>query len=469
MSNLHPDRYFGCLDAALPLARELYKKMSSFPILSPHGHVDPALLAENKHFPDPVSLLVTPDHYITRMLASLGVSYEKLDIPTGPSRTQTGIAPERIWQALAENWVAFAATPSRIWFEEILREIFGIEKPFNKSNAQSIYSEISIKIVGSDFLPHSLFEKFRIEILATTDGTSDSLEHHRALNSTALKSRVIPTFRPDDVSDPERKDWQRSLKRLEQSSGISIINFSDFRQAIRSARNRFIEHGAKATDHGVPSALTIDLSESEKETLFAQLRAGEITAASAELFRAVMLMEHAQMSADDGLVMQLHPGSSRNHSNFIFDKYGPDRGFDIPQRTEYTNALKPLLNRFGFAEKFRLAIFTLDESTYARELAPIAGAYPSVKLGPPWWFHDSLNGMRRWRDQTLESAGYLNTLGFIDDTRAFLSIPVRHDVARRFDAGYLADLVHSQRMTEDDSYFLADQIAYHLSKDFFRL
>lgn len=469
MSNLHPDRYFGCHEGAVALARELYRKMSAFPIISPHGHVNPALLAENKPFPNPVALLITPDHYITRMLASVGVTYEQLDIPTKGERSQKAIAPEEIWQLLAENWIAFAGTPSRIWFEEILSEIFSITLPFNKTTAAQIYAEISHTIASDGFLPQQLFERFRIEVLATTDGTSDSLEHHRALQSTSLKARVIPTFRPDDVSDPERSDWQSSLRNLEASSAIAIDSFVTFRAALRRARDRFIEAGAKATDHGTPSALTIELTENEKEALFVELRNGNVTQANAQAFRAVMLMEHAQMSADDGLVMQLHPGSSRNHSRAIFDKYGPDRGFDIPTRTEFTSALKPLLNRFGFAEKFRLALFTLDEATYSRELAPIAGAYPSVKLGPPWWFHDSLNGMRRWRDATLESAGYLNTLGFIDDTRAFLSIPARHDVARRFDAGYLADLVHSHRVSEEDASVIADQIAYHLSKEFFRL
>lgn len=469
MSSLHPDRYFGCSAAALPLAREIYQKMRAFPIISPHGHVDPALLAENKPFPDPVALLITPDHYITRMLASLGISYEQLDIPTSPDGIQKGVPPEQVWQILAEHWFAFAGTPSRIWFEEILGEIFDIQRPFNKVTAMAIYGEISEQLNDKDFLPQTLFEKFHIELLATTDGTSDSLEHHYALQKSSLKSRVIPTFRPDDVSDPERKDWQRSLEKLERCTGIGISTFSSFREAVRAARDRFIAHGAKATDHGVPSALTVELDEREKESLFAQLRAGDMTALNAETFRAVMLMEHAQMSADDGLVMQLHPGSSRNHSQKIYDNYGPDRGFDIPVRTEFTNALKPLLNRFGFSKEFRLALFTLDESTYARELAPIAGAYPSVKLGPPWWFHDSLNGMRRWRDATIESAGYLNTLGFIDDTRAFLSIPVRHDVARRFEAGYLANLVLAHRVSEEDAFRIAEQIAYRLSKEFFRL
>ncbi len=469
MSEQRADRFFECSKDALALARELYGQMSSFPILSPHGHVNPALLAENRSFVDPVSLLVTPDHYITRMLASRGIGYRELGIPTRQGVAEQVVAPERIWEILAENWIAFAGTPSRIWFEEILAEIFAIEIPFTLKNASQIYSRISDLLERADFLPQALFQKFRIESLATTDGTSDSLEHHKSLASTPLKGKVIPTFRPDDVSDPRRADWPHALAALEKSENVSIGSFSDLRVALRKARNRFISQGAKATDHGMPSAFTIEMSENAKETLFATLKSGEVSDKDAEIFRGVMLMEHAQMSAEDGLVMQLHPGSSRNYSRAIFENYGPDRGFDIPVRMEFTEALKPLLNKFGFSENFKLVLFTLDESTYARELAPIAGAYPSVRLGPPWWFHDSLNGMRRWRDATIETAGYLNTIGFIDDTRAFLSIPVRHDVARRFDAGYLADLVLKDRITESDARLLAEQVAYHLSKDFFSL
>ena len=469
MSERREDRYFECSSAALPLARELYSQMAAFPILSPHGHVNAALLAENLPFQDPVSLLVTPDHYITRMLSSQGIDYAELGIPTRDGVVANTVAPERIWQILAENWSAFAGTPSRIWFEEILSEIFAIELPFTKESAPRIYTEISEVLARNNFLPRTLFEQFQIESLATTDGTNDSLEHHKALGSTSLKGRVIPTFRPDDVSDPERTDWLAALSELEKSSEITINSFADLRLALRAARDRFIAHGAKATDHGMPSAFTIELAESEKEALFTRLRKVGATAQDAELFRGVMLMEHAHMSSEDGLVMQLHPGALRNHAPDILASYGADRGFDIPVRTEFTRALKPLLDKFGFAKNFRLALFTLDESTYSRELAPIAGAYPSVRLGPPWWFHDSLNGMRRWRDATVETAGYLNTIGFIDDTRAFLSIPVRHDVARRFDAGYLADLVMKQRITESDAHFLAGQVAYHLSKNFFNL
>lgn len=469
MSKQRHERYLGCSSESLPLARELYQQMSAFPILAPHGHVNPALLAENLPFPDPVALLITPDHYITRMLASQGIGYEELDIPTQPGGVQLGIDPENVWKILATNWRAFAGTPSRIWFEEILTEIFHIEIPFNSENAEKIYHQVSKVLADSEFLPQKLFEKFRIEILATTDGTSDLLVHHKALANTALAQKVIPTFRPDDVSDPERPDWRGAIANLEKSSNISITSFVDLREALRVARDKFIACGAKATDHGMPTAFSIEISEREKEDLFKKAKLEQLSPQEAEIFRGVMLMEHAQMSVEDGLVMQLHPGSARNYSSAIYKKYGPDRGFDIPTKAEFTNNLRALLDKFGFEKNFKLALFTLDESTYSRELAPIAGAFPSVKLGPPWWFHDSLNGIRRWRDATVETAGYLNTVGFIDDTRAFLSIPVRHDVARRCEAGYLADLVLNHRVSENDARFLADQIAYHLSKDFFNL
>jgi glucuronate isomerase len=469
MSERREDRYFECSSAALPLARELYSQMAAFPILSPHGHVNAALLAENLPFQDPVSLLVTPDHYITRALSSQGIDYAELGTPTRDGVVANTVAPERIWQILAENWSAFAGTPSRIWFEEILSEIFAIELPFTKESAPRIYTEISEVLARNTFLPRTLFEQFQIESLATTDSTNDSLEHHKALGSTSLKGRVIPTFRPDDVSDPERPDWRGAIVNLEKTTNSSITSFVDFRNALRVARDKFIAVGAKATDHGVPTAFTIELGEREKEDLFRKARLEKLSSREAEIFRGAMLMEHAQMSVEDGLVMQLHPGSMRNYSTAIYQKYGPDRGFDIPTQMEFTNNLRPLLNKFGFEKSFKLALFTLDESTYSRELAPLAGAFPSVKLGPPWWFHDSLNGIRRWRDATVETAGYLNTIGFIDDTRAFLSIPVRHDVARRCEAGYLADLVLNHRVSEDDARYLADQIAYHLSKDFFNL
>lgn len=465
---MYSDRYLGTDQHSLPLARELYEVMREYPILSPHGHVDPALLLENKPFADPVELLITPDHYITRMLISQGVTYEELSIPHADG-SRAVRDPREVWRILAANWRAFRSTPSRVWMQEILATLFDIDEIITPERADHFYDRIDERLHDSEFLPQALFRRFGIEVLATTDGTSDSLENHTALAALDLGGRVIPTFRPDDVSDPERSQWSDSIEALVASSQQDCDTFAGFLEALRIRRKVFKTHGATATDHGVVSAQTLNLSSVEKEKLFAQLLKGEITAANAATFRAVMLLEHARMAADDGLVMQLHPGSCRNYSKEIADRYGRDRGFDIPLPTNYVRELQPLLDEVGFNPNFRMVLFTLDETAYSRELAPLAGAYPSLRLGPPWWFHDSLNGMERWRDSVIETAGFYNTVGFIDDTRAFCSIPVRHDVARRFDAGYLAREVARHRITKIEALELAGDIAYNLSKSYFHL
>jgi glucuronate isomerase len=182
-----------------------------------------------------------------------------------------------------------------------------------------------------------------------------------------------------------------------------------------------------------------------------------------------MLTEMATMSADDGLVMQIHPGAFRNHNPWLFEHYGRDKGADIPTATDYVHALRPLLARHGNNPKLTIILFTLDETSYARELAPLAGHYPSLKLGPSWWFHDSPEGMRRFRQQVTETAGFYNTVGFNDDTRAFLSIPARHDVARRMDCGFLAQLVVEHRMEDWEAAELARALAYDLAKQAYKL
>lgn len=465
---MHSDRYLGIDQHSLPLARELYEVMREYPIISPHGHVDPVMLLENKPFANPVELLITPDHYITRMLMSQGVTYEELSIPHADG-SRAAHDPREVWRILAANWRAFRSTPSRIWMQEILATLFDIDEIITPEHADRLYDRIDERLRDNEFFPQTLFSRFRIEVLATTDGTSDSLESHTALAQLNLGGRVIPTFRPDDVSDPERSQWPDSIRALSVSSGEGCETFGSFLEALRARRKVFKMHGATATDHGVISTQTLNLSNAEKERLFAQLLRGEITATDAAAFRAVMLLEHARMAADDGLVMQLHPGSCRNYSKEIADRYGRDRGFDIPLPTHYVRELQPLLDEVGFNPNFRMVLFTLDETTYSRELAPLAGVYPSLRLGPPWWFHDSLNGMERWRDSVTETAGFYNTVGFIDDTRAFCSIPVRHDIARRFDAGYLAREVARHRITKIEALELAADIAYHLSKSFFRL
>jgi glucuronate isomerase len=449
-------------------AREIYEAMREFPILSPHGHVDPKILLENKPFQNPVELLITPDHYVTRMLFSQGVSYEAISIPHVDG-SRSDVDPREVWRIFAEHWHAFRSTPSRIWIEEIFYTLFKIDKPLTIDRADYFYDSINEQLHTPQFLPQTLFQKFNIEVLATTDVTSDSLSTHLELAKLNMGGRVIPTFRPDDVSDPQRPGWKTAVAELAKVSGEDCATFVSFRNALRNRRDHFKRHGATATDHGVVNCETLILDSKEQEKLFAVISSGKFSQEEANQFRAMMLVEHARMAADDGLVMQIHPGSSRNHNHEIAKIYGADRGFDIPVATNYVRELQPLLNDVGLHPNFRAVLFTLDESAYSRELAPLAGAYPSLRLGPPWWFHDSLNGMQRWRDSVTETAGFYNTVGFIDDTRAFASIPVRHDVARRFDAAYLANEVSRHRLSKSDALEVGADIAYNLSKEYFKL
>jgi len=247
------------------------------------------------------------------------------------------------------------------------------------------------------------------------------------------------------------------------------LSWSGYLEAHRLRRQDFIQHGATATDHGHPTAQTENLSAEQAEALFQKVLSGKQSAEDEEQFRAQTLTEMARMSLDDGLVMQIHPGSYRDHSPEMFAKYGRDIGFDIPQATDYVHALKPLLDQFGNDPSLSLILFTLDETAYSRELAPLAGVYPALKLGPPWWFYDSPAGMMRFRERVTETAGFYNTVGFNDDTRAFLSIPVRHDVARRVDCAYLAGLVLEQRLSMDDAFEVARDLTYELPKKAYRV
>lgn len=463
---MHSDRFLGLEN--LDLARELYQIMGTHPILSPHGHVDPTILLENIPFTNPVDLLITPDHYITRMLFSQGVSYESLSIPRVDGSRSKADARE-VWSIFAANWRAFRSTPSRIWFQETLVSIFGISEEFTTERAGYIFDEIAEKLASPEFLPRTLFKKFNIELLATTDATSDSLATHAQLALLDLGGRVIPTFRPDDVSDPQRAGWSDAIAALEKSSKISCSTFDGLMSALRNRRAHFASHGATATDHGLVSARTLDWGDGAKEALYSKVQSGKFSDAEAGDFRAVMTFEHGVMAAEDGLVMQLHPGSCRDYSDQIASRYGRDKGFDIPLETHFVRELQPLLNKVGHHPNFRMVIFTLDESAFSREIAPLAGVFASLRIGPPWWFLDSLKATERWRNAVTETAGYYNTVGFIDDTRAFCSIPVRHDVARRFDAGYLAREVAQHQISKSDALELASDLSYNLSKDFFKL
>ena len=429
------------------LSKSLYEEMSSFPIISPHGHVDANLLAANENWSDAVDLLIRPDHYITRMLYSQEVNYEELKRPS-----------IEVWRLFVSNWKLFAGTPSSLWLTEIFDSLFEISD-ISEIDADASFAKINEMLASPEFKPLALMKRFNIEVLATTDSTNDPLHAHANLKIMGAPGRVIPTFRPDDVTDPARADFKDSIEKLGATSFATLI------AKLKERRAYFKSLGATASDHGIFSPQTQKMHEMDTEKLFKDVMEGK----RFDEFRAVMLYEFAKMSSVDGLVMQLHPGSYRNYDDEIFSAYGPDKGFDIPTATTFTKELRPLLNDFGKHQNFRMVLFTLDESTYSRELAPLAGAYPAVRLGPPWWFHDSINGMRRWRDATIETAGFYNTVGFIDDTRAFCSIPARHKIARKFDAKYLAEMVDAKIISEKTAHELAPQLAYHLSKEFFKL
>jgi glucuronate isomerase len=439
------------------------------PIISPHGHTDPAWFATNANWSDPASLLITPDHYVFRMLYSQGIAMDRLGVPRddgGPVETD----PRAIWRLFAQNYHLFRGTPSRIWHDWVYKEVFGIDVRLSADTADAIYDIIDAKLKLPEFNPRALFERFNIEVIATTESPLDSLEHHQAIAKSGWGGRVVTAFRPDPVLDPDYEGFVGNLQALGALTGEDALTYDGYLAALRNRRAFFkTRGGATSTDHGHPTARTANLNRADAEALFGRVTTAPASAADAELFRAHMLVEMAAMSAEDGLVMQIHPGSYRNHNQTVFDSYGRDKGCDIPMRTDYVRDLKPLLDRFGSDPRVSIILFTLDESTYARELAPLAGHYPALKLGPSWWFHDSPEGMRRFRENVTETAGFYNTVGFNDDTRAFLSIPARHDVARRMDCNWLSQLVADHRLEEDEAAELAYDLAYRLAKEAYRL
>lgn len=462
----HPDRLFPAEAQTRQLARDIYAQSAELPILSPHGHTDPWWFAENKAFANPTQLLLTPDHYLFRMLYSQGIPLEKLCVGLeSPTEDQLREA----WQCFAEHFYLFRGTPSAMWLKHVFYSVFGLNQPFGPETATEAYDRIQAALQTPEFLPRALLERFNIELISTTDAPTDDLKAHHKINQAGLKGRVIPCFRPDNVVDPEHEHFERDLNTLSEMTQLDCQNYHDYLDALRQRRQDFIALGATSTDHGHPSAITVELSEQGAEKLFRKIRSGNFSAHEAELFRGHMLMQMAQMSLEDGLVMQLHPGSYRNHNSALFKQLGRDLGADIPLKMEYTRALQPLLTRFGSESRFSFILFTLDESTYSRELAPLAGHYPALKLGPAWWFHDSPEGMRRFREMTTETAGFYNTVGFNDDTRAFFSIPARHDLARRMDAGFLARLVAEHRLDLDEACELAQDLAYAIVKRSYNL
>lgn len=463
---LHPDRLLPTDDHQRTIARALYDSVRDLPIISPHGHTDPQWFATNASFTDPVSLFITPDHYVFRMLYSQGITLEELGIGSPPPNEEKA---RSIWQLFADNYHLFRGTPSRIWLDHVFAAVFGIEDRLDSGTAGAYFDTISDALKTEAFRPRALFERFNIEVLATTESPLDTLPFHDRIAASGWNGRVITTFRPDPVVDPEFEGFVANVETLGELTNTDIHSFAGYLNALRDRRSYFRARGATATDHGHPTPRTADLSDAASESLYQRVLSGSASSEDADLFRSQMLTEMAAMSVEDGMVMQIHPGSFRNHNRALFERYGRDMGADIPLQTSYVNALKPMLDRFGNNPKLSIILFTLDETTYSRELAPLAGHYPSLKLGPAWWFHDSPEGMRRFRQQVTETAGFYNTAGFNDDTRAFLSIPARHDLARRIDCGHLAKLVAEYQIQEDEAHELAHALAYSLAKDAYRL
>lgn len=465
--SLHPDRLFPSDPVQRDIARRLYAGVADLPIISPHGHTDPSWFAGNAPFGNAAELLLHPDHYVFRMLYSQGIALDALGIGNPDAD------PRESWRLFAQNYHLFRGTPSRMWMDWVFAEAFGFDVQFSSETSDLYYDRITEALATDAFRPRALFDRYRIEVIATTESPLDTLDHHRVIKDANARGewggRVITAYRPDPVVDPEYEGFRDNLARFSQVSGEDAFSYAGYLAAHRNRRAFFASMGATSTDHGHPTAATADLSDAEAEALFVRVTRADVSATDAELFRAHMLTVMAGMSRDDGLVMQIHPGALRNHNSWLFTHYGRDKGADIPTRTDYVRALRPLLARYGNEAGLTIILFTLDESSYARELAPLAGHYPALKLGPAWWFHDSPEGMRRFRAQTTETAGFYNSVGFNDDTRAFLSIPARHDVARRIDCGFLAALVAEHRMEEWEAAELAVDLSYNLAKAAYRL
>jgi glucuronate isomerase len=459
---LDPDRALPFPPEQRSLAREIYAETKDLPLICMHGHVEPEVFADDLPFADPAQMLIVPDHYVFRMLASQGIEPARLGVPRldgGPVETDS----RKIWRTFCENWKLFRGTPSRFWLEHELVEVFGVDLAPSAETADAIYDQIAASVAEQEFRPRALLDRFNIEVISTTDSATSDLRHHAKLAADGLGERILPTFRPDALAYLDRWTWRADVAELTKLSGIDTSTYEGFLDALRARRAAFVEAGARATDHGHLLADTTPMETTTAGELFARVLGGaEPSQSEVDAFAANMLYQMAEMSCEDGLVMQIHPGVLRNHNADIFTTYGADKGYDIPIQTEFTRALGPMLDRFGTDPRFRVILFTVDETVYSRELAPIAGTYPSVRLGAPWWFLDSPEGMRRFREGAVETAGFYNTSGFVDDTRAFASIPARHDLFRRVDAGYLARLVLEHRLSLDEAVETAIDLTYHL-------
>jgi glucuronate isomerase len=464
MALLRDDRLFPAEPRTRAIAKRLYQGIRNLPIVSPHGHTQASWFAKNEPFPDPATLFIQPDHYIYRMLYSQGVAIDDLEI--GRAKIEN---PRKVWRTFAEHYYLFRGTPTRLWLDYAFQELFGQTERLSGRNADQYFDAIAQKLSQPEFRPRALYERFEIEVLATTDTPLDPLQDHQAIRELNWKARILPTFRADSVVDPDSPGFTQNIEKLGELTGEDTTSWRGYLSALEKTRARFRELGAAATDHGHPTARTANLGQSAASELFKCVVSASADRDQREEFRAQMLTEMARMSVDDGLVMQIHPGSLRNHNLELYLKYGGDMGADIPTATNYVDLLRPLLDRFGNERNLTIILFTLDESTYSRELAPLAGHYPCLRLGPPWWFFDSPEGIVRFRESVTETAGFYNTVGFNDDTRAFLSIPGRHDVARRVDCAFLARLVAEERLDEDEAVEVAEDLAYRLVKKAYKL
>jgi len=468
MPLLDENRLFPTDRTVRALARDLYEAIKDLPIISPHGHTDPRWFAENAAFPDPAQLLVTPDHYVFRMLHSQGIALEDLGVP----RIDGGAIEQdsrKIWRLFAANYHLFRGTPSRIWVDHALQEVFGVDERLSAASADAIYDHIDTCLRTDAFRPRALFERFNIEAISTTESAIDDLKWHKMIRTSGWSGKVVTAYRPDAVVDPDFAGFAENVARIGEMAGKDATTWDGYLDAHRNRRAFFKSFGATSSDHGHPTARTEDLPKAEAAALFDKALRGKCSPEEADRFRGHMLTEMARMSLDDGLVMQIHPGAVRNHSASVLARFGRDKGYDIPSRTDYVTALRPLLDAVGSEAGLTLIVFTLDESSYTRELAPLAGVYPALRLGPPWWFHDSYEGMMRFREMATETAGFYNTVGFNDDTRAFCSIPARHDVARRVDCSFLATLVETGRLDRDEAPEVARDLTYRLAKQAYKL
>ena len=467
--HLPDDRYFGPDLRQKEVAQRLYAQVANLPLICPHGHVDPRMFADPDYsFGSPADLLIVPDHYVFRMLYSQGVPMEALGIP----RKDGGKVEKdhrKIWKTFADHFHLFRATPTGMWLAHELLSVFGVEEKLCGESAHRIYDQIAAKLATPEFRPRALFERFNIEFMSTTDAATDPLPHHQTIRKSGWKGRVVPCFRPDTVVNLDAANWRKNIQALSAVSKIEVKNYKTYIAALENRRAFFKRMGATATDHAAVTAYTGELSPGQAETIFRRALAGKATAEDATLFTGHMLMEMARMSIEDGLVMQLHVGSFRNHNPLLYERFGTDMGADIPTASEFARNLRPLLSKYGNETRLTLILFNLDESTYSRELAPLAGHYPALRLGPPWWFFDSLNGMERFRELVIETAGLANTVGFNDDTRAYPSIPARHDLSRRVDANWIAGLVVRGIVDMEDAEEMIQDTAYRLAKKAYKV